>query len=164
MKNLKTILMASFLTLGALTTMTFTSCNGDKCKDTVCNNGGTCNESDGSCSCAVGYEGTDCATLSRAKFIGVFIGTETCTIGSDAYSITCSASASDLTFNIQNLYNQSLTAVASANGNAFTIPSQTVGAGITASGSGSITGDNITVTYTINDGAVTNTCTFTGTK
>ncbi|HMT36363.1 MAG TPA: hypothetical protein PKC41_10930, partial [Chitinophagaceae bacterium] len=88
----------------------------------------------------------------------------TCTVGTDTYAITCSANADDLKFNIQNLYNQSLTAIASANGNAFTIPNQTVGASITASGSGTITGNNITVTYTISDGVTSNTCTFTGTK
>ena len=133
-------------------------------KDTVCNNGGTCNETDGSCNCPVGYEGSNCETLSRTKFLGVFSGNETCTVGTDTYAITCSANADDLKFNIQNLYNQSLTAIASANGNAFTIPNQTVGASITASGSGTITGNNITVTYTISDGVTSNTCTFTGTK
>jgi hypothetical protein len=164
MKNLKSILMASFLTVGIFSTALFTSCNQDKCKDTVCNNGGTCNETDGSCNCPVGYEGSNCETLSRTKFLGVFSGNETCTLGTDTYAITCSANADDLKFNIQNLYNQSLTAIASANGNAFTIPNQTVGASITASGSGTITGNNITVTYTISDGVTSNTCTFTGTK
>ena len=112
----------------------------------------------------MGYEGSNCETLSRTKFLGVFSGNETCTVGTDTYAITCSANADDLKFNIQNLYNQSLTAIASANGNAFTIPNQTVGASITASGSGTITGNNITVTYTISYGVTSNTCTFTGTK
>lgn len=162
MKNLKSILLASILTVGAFSTTLFTACNPDACKDVVCQNGGTC--VDGDCTCPVGYEGTNCQTLSRDKFIGVFTGSETCTVGTDNYSITCSANSDNTKFNIQNLYNQSLTAIASANGNAFTIPSQTVGSGVTAVGSGTITGNTMTVTYTVNDGVTSNTCTFTGTK
>lgn len=162
MKNLKSILLATVLTVGAFSTTLFTACNPDACKDVVCQNGGTC--TDGECTCPVGYEGTNCQTLSRDKFIGVFTGSETCTIGTDNYSITCSANSDNTKFNIQNLYNQSLTAIAAANGNAFTIPSQTVGSGVTAVGSGTITGNTMTVTYTVNDGVTSNTCTFTGTK
>lgn len=162
MKNIKSILIASFLTVGIFSSAVFTSCNQDKCKDVVCQHGGTC--TDGSCTCPSGYEGANCQTLSRDKFIGVYVGTEVCTVGTDAYSITCSTNTDELKFNIQNLYNQSLTAIASASGNAFTIPNQTVGAGVTASGSGTITGNTITITYTVNDGVVSNTCTFTGTK
>jgi hypothetical protein len=146
MKNLKTILTATALTLG-LFTVTFTACTPDPCKNVVCSNGGTC-DANGACVCPAGFEGTTCATLSRDKFIGVFNGTETCTIGTDAYAINQST----------------VTALASANGNAFTIPSQTVAAGVTGSGSGTISGNNITVTYTITDGTLTNTCTFIGTK
>ena len=73
MKNLKSILMASFLTVGIFSTALFTSCNQDKCKDTVCKNGGTCNETDGSCNCPVGYEGSNCDTESRTKLIGSFL-------------------------------------------------------------------------------------------
>ncbi|QLH44409.1 MAG: calcium-binding EGF-like domain-containing protein [Bacteroidota bacterium] len=148
-------MLASILTIGAFSTTLFTACNPDACKDVVCQNGGTC--VDGDCTCPVGYEGTNCQTLSRDKFIGVFTGSETCTVGTDNYSITCSANSDNTKFNIQNLYNQSLTAIASANGNAFTIPSQTVGSGVTAVGSGTITGNTMTVTYTVNDGVTSNT-------
>ncbi|HNB81048.1 MAG TPA: hypothetical protein PLP34_00770 [Chitinophagaceae bacterium] len=163
MKNLKNIALASLLTLGAFSLTLFTSCDPDPCEDIVCANGGTC--TDGTCACPAGYEGTLCETLSRTKFLGVFTGNETCTLGTDTYSITCTANSDDTKFNIQNLYNQSsVTAIASANGNAFTIPSQTVMAGTVAVGSGTISGNTITVTYTISDGTNTNTCTFTGTK
>jgi thioredoxin-like negative regulator of GroEL len=53
---------------------------------------------------------------------------------------------------------------ASASGNAFTIPSQTVASGVTAVGSGTITGNTITITYTVTNSMTSNTCTFTGTK
>jgi hypothetical protein len=162
MKNLKSILLASFLTIGAFSTTIFTSCDPDACKDVVCQNGGTC--TDGLCACPTGYEGTNCETLSRTKFLGVFTGAETCTVGSDNYSITCTANSDDTKFNIQNLYNDNLTAIASASGNAFTIPSQTVASGVTAVGSGIITGNTITITYTVTNSMTSNTCTFTGTK
>ncbi|MBL7767036.1 MAG: calcium-binding EGF-like domain-containing protein [Chitinophagaceae bacterium] len=164
MKNLKSILVASFLTVGIFSTTVFTSCDPDPCQDVICNNGGTC--TDGTCTCKAGYEGTDCSTLSRTKFIGTYTGNETCTVGTDSYSIQCTTNSDDTKFNIINLYNNSpqLTAIASADGNSFTIPSQTVGAGVTASGSGAITSNSITITYTISDGVSTNTCTYTGTK
>ncbi len=162
MKNLKSILVASLLTIGTFSAVVFSSCNPDACKDIICANGGTC--TDGTCACPSGYEGSLCETLSRTKFIGVYTGTETCTVGSDTYSITITANSDALKFNIQNLYNQSFTAIATAGGNSFTIPNQTVGSGVTAVGSGSITGNIITITYSINDGVASNTCTYTGTK
>lgn len=162
MKNLKSILFASFVTIGVFSTVVFSSCDPDPCKDIVCANGGTC--TDGTCACPAGYEGTLCETLSRDKFIGVYNGTETCTVGSDTYAITITANSDKIKFNIQNLYNQSFTAIASASNNTFSIPNQTVGAGVTAVGSGNIVGNTITITYTINDGTLSNTCTFTGTK
>lgn len=164
MKKVRNILVASLLTLGTFSSVVFTSCEQDKCKDIVCAHEGTC--TDGTCACPSGYEGTLCETLSRDKYVGVYTGNETCTIGSDTYSITCSANSDDTKFNIQNLYNQSpvLTAIASASGNAFSIPSQTVGAGVTALGSGTITGNTITITYTLDDGTIVNTCTYVGSK
>lgn len=85
MKNLKSLFLASFLTVGIFSTTLFVSCNGDKCKDVMCSNGGTCNESDGSCNCAVGYEGENCETLSRAKFLvgGVSNSIWTTALGQD---------------------------------------------------------------------------------
>lgn len=163
MKKLKTILLAGVLTAGVFSSAVFTSCNSDACADVVCSNGGAC--VDGTCACPTGFEGAKCETLSRDKFIGVFNGNETCTQGTDTYAVTITTNSDKTKFNIQNLYNNvpTLTAIASANGNAFSIPSQTVGAGVTASGSGTINGNTITITYTVSGGA-TNTCTFIGNK
>jgi hypothetical protein len=74
MKNLKSILLAGFLTVGAFSSAVFTSCNPDACKDVVCQNGGTC--TDGTCACPTGFEGSNCETLSRAKFLGTYSGNE----------------------------------------------------------------------------------------
>jgi EGF-like domain len=143
------------------------SCTSDPCdpKTIVCLNNGSC--LDGACQCPSGFEGKTCETLSRDKFIGVFVGNETCTVGTDAYAITTSANSDKTKFNIQNLYNQSnILAIAGATGSTFTIPSQTAATDVNVTGSGSITGNSITVTYTIKtiSTGISNTCTFIGAK
>lgn len=114
--------------------------------------------------CDEGFEGEKCDTEIRAKFVGQFQGSETCTVGTDNYTVTITTSATDVlkvTFN--NVYNAAYTATATVDGSAFTVANQTVATGVTVQGSGTISGDNLTFTYTI-DGAANNTCTFTGTK
>jgi hypothetical protein len=70
----KTILTAALLSLTAFVSVAYLSCNRDKCKTIVCSNGGVCNG--GSCTCVLGYEGPDCSTRSRDKFIGIWNVTE----------------------------------------------------------------------------------------
>jgi len=55
--------------LGVIAALAFavTACNTDPCKDTVCNNGGTCLE--GNCTCPSGYEGDSCQTKWSTKFV-----------------------------------------------------------------------------------------------
>jgi hypothetical protein len=170
MKKIKFLAFAVMMVLSVASVTYFNSCKKDPCKDVVCNNGGTC--VDGTCSCTTGYEGTNCETKSRDKFIGVFKGAETCTVGTDNYSVTLTAgSSSDLTIVYSNMYNQGFTATANVGGTtSFTIASQTVGTGsggnVTASGTATISSDGktLTVNYTIASGSTTNSCTFTGTK
>lgn len=64
----KTILVTAFTALSAFVAITYTSCNRDKCKTIVCAYGGVCNG--GTCVCPTGYEGTNCETISRDKFMG----------------------------------------------------------------------------------------------
>ena len=64
----KSILISSFATLSAFFAVTYVSCNRDQCKSIVCAHGGICN--DGSCTCPTGYEGSNCETVSRTKFLG----------------------------------------------------------------------------------------------
>lgn len=47
-------------------------CTKDPCKDVSCNSHGTC--ASGLCSCSTGYEGTNCETESRERFIGNWTG------------------------------------------------------------------------------------------
>ncbi len=116
--------------------------------------------------CEPGYEGSDCKTEVREKFIGAFQGDEICGTGNDNYTITIAKPGTEdvLKVTFTNVYNQALTAVGTVDGSSFTVESQTVAVGITVSGSGSVSGSNLTFTYSINDGTNANNCTFTGTK
>src|SRR4051812_28730932 len=111
MKSIKHIALGALLTISAFCAVLYTSCNKDKCKDVTCQNGGTC--SDGNCTCVTGYEGTNCETKSRDKFVGTYAGSEICSVGTDAYSITLAANSDALKLTYTNLYNQNFTAVCS---------------------------------------------------
>jgi hypothetical protein len=78
-KNLFLLMMIAFVA-----TISLTSCGpDDPCKDVDCGQNaptptGDCVE--GECVCAVGYEGTGCATEASAKFVGKWYGKDVCTI------------------------------------------------------------------------------------
>lgn len=67
MKSIRNIALSALLSVGAFTTITYTACTQDECKDVVCQNGGACVS--GNCNCTTGYEGTSCETEVRAKFV-----------------------------------------------------------------------------------------------
>ncbi len=116
--------------------------------------------------CDPGYEGSDCKTETRAKFVGQYQGPETCTVGTDNYTLTVAKSSTDvLKITFTNVYNQAYTAIATVDGSSFTVESQTVASGVTVSGTGTLSGTTLTFTYTITTaGAASNTCTFSGVK
>ena len=64
----RTIVISSFATLATFFSMVYVSCNRDKCRTVVCAHGGVCNG--GACTCPTGYEGSNCETVSRNKFLG----------------------------------------------------------------------------------------------
>jgi hypothetical protein len=169
MKKIQILFFA--LVLGTIS-VTFTSCgDDDPCKDVVCGDNGSC--FDGSCICNVGYElGTDnkCSVEQRAKFTGSFTGAETCTVGTDNYTITIATSANGIDkVVLSNVYNQGITLTGTVNKNALTIAAQTITVGgqtYTFQGSGTYTAGTpptIKIEYTIN-GTPSNSCTFNGTK
>lgn len=161
MKSIKHIVLGAFLAIGAFGSVLYTACNKDKCKDVVCQHSGTCSE--GNCTCTTGYEGTNCETLSRAKFIGTYVGTEICTAGTDNYSITLAANSDDLKLTYTNVYNAGYTATATmAATDSFTFSGAQGGA--TFSGSGRLSGNSLTVHYSITNGTISNSCVFTGAK
>ncbi len=101
MKSIRNIAFSALLTIGAFTTVTYTSCNKDECKDVVCQNGGTCDENTGNCICTTGFTGTNCETQVRTKYFNTYKGNGTdnegntytgwslkfYTVGTDALSI-----------------------------------------------------------------------------
>lgn len=146
----------------------------DKCKDVECKNTGTCDKGVCTCpanaegefceTCKTGYEGDGCGTEVRAKFIGTYPFSESCSTGSDTYSVTVSTSSSSITeIKITNIYNAGLTTTASASGTSVTIASQAFGTG-TISGSGSISGNTLSLSYTVTVGGATDSCSGSGTK
>ncbi len=162
MKSIRNVAFSALLTIGAFSAITYTSCNKDECKDVVCKNGGTCTA--GVCSCPTGYEGTNCETLSRAKFIGTYVGTEICSLGNDNYSITIAANSDNLKITMTNLYNEGFTAIGTVTGkNTFDFSGSS--GTTTYSGKGELSGTSaLKVTYTITQGTISNTCTFNGAK
>jgi len=150
MKKARLILSASLLTIGAFSAVTFSSCSKD---DVTCN---------------VGYEGEDCKTLSRDKFIGSWKGTEDCTIGDDNYNIGIAASSNnEITIIYTNVYNDNYTATGTMTGtNGFTF-SGTAAGGVTFNGTATLNSSTgmLTVSYKVFTGTTeTNACTFNGTK
>lgn len=161
MNRIKNIAFSTLLAIGAFSAVTYTSCSKDECENVVCNNGGVC--LGGSCSCAVGYEGTSCDTKSRDKFIGTYVGHETCTVGTDNYTITVSANSDDIKVTLTNLYNQGFTAIGTVTGsNTFNLSGST--GSTTYTGTGTLSGNQLTLAYTISSPAANNSCTFIGSK
>ncbi|MDR3679773.1 MAG: hypothetical protein P4L41_07395 [Flavipsychrobacter sp.] len=163
MKSIKQIALTVLLTIGAFSAITYTACNKDACSGVTCNNGGTC--SGGTCTCQTGYEGVRCDTLSRTKFLGVYTGQETCTVGTDNYSVTLSSNSSNLNITYQNLYNQGFTATCTVTGPytfSFTGSSNTT----SYSGTGTLNNNQLTVSYQISNSATStsNSCTYIGNK
>lgn len=146
----------------AITGLGLTSCEVDPCSDVECGDNGTC--VDGDCVCDAGYEGTDCDTESRAKFIGTYNVTEACTSGNYTYSISATTSATGITsIIISNFGDYGVNVTGTVSGSNLTIANQTVGGG-TFSGSGQISGNILTITYNVTAGTSTDDCTMTCTK
>lgn len=148
MKKARVLLSALMLSAIGLTTLTVTSCNKDDKK------------------CNVGYEGKDCKTLSRDKFIGTWNGLENCTLGTDNYTVSVTASGtSEVQIVIGNVYNQGFIATGSITGEQTMSFNGSEG-DITYSGTGKINTANgdLELTYNISNAGTTNSCTFIGGK
>ncbi len=161
MKNLFSIKNFATAVLALGFVFSFTSCEEDLCKDVTCVQG-TATESNGSCACVcdLGYEGTTCETLVRAKYLGSFNGNETCALGTDIYAVTIAAGSGDLAVTITNLYGAGLITNGTVNSEGgITIPSQSFGTG-TISGSVTRTGGVTTISFTITVSGDADSCSF----
>lgn len=65
---LKKLLIPTITAITVLFSLLTGSCNRDKCKTVVCAYNGVCNG--GACICQSGYEGSNCETITRNKYLG----------------------------------------------------------------------------------------------
>lgn len=148
-----------------------TACT-DLCKDVNCNDG-ACVEGD--CVCNTGYEGTNCETEQRAKFVGNYTLDENCPSGPvTGWGASISNSGSGVTKVTITGFGgfecpDEITVIGTVNGTDVTIDSgQSFCAGTLSitSGSGTMnaSGTVLTVTYTYSIGGQSETCTGTYTK
>lgn len=150
------------LGVAAIASLGLASCEVDNCKDVECGTNGTC--VDGTCVCDAGYTGTNCDTEERAQFLANYSVSESCTSGNYTYSIEVGTSSTDVTkVIISNFGDYGVDVVATVNGSSLTIANQTVGGG-TFSGSGQLSGNILTITYSVTAGTSTDSCTMTCTK
>ncbi|MBL7684120.1 MAG: hypothetical protein JNK00_12240 [Flavipsychrobacter sp.] len=136
----------------------------DPCAKIKCYNGGVCKK--GICYCPDGYTGTYCQTTFSNYYIGTFNGKETCTQGEEQYAIsfTTASPASPFKMVLNNLYNDNYTAICTLTSSTAFSFSGSAANGTTYSGTGSMSGNTITISYTITNGSTSNTCSFVGSR
>ncbi|HYD21017.1 MAG TPA: hypothetical protein VEB40_06035 [Flavipsychrobacter sp.] len=161
----KPALLAAAIAIFSFITVVYTSCTPDKCKDVVCQNGGTCGE--GNCTCPTGFSGTLCATNDATKFLGTWTGSTNCgsgtqliiTQGTGATILISSNAGTGSCFKTFNM-------VGTVNGNTATFNQTELdncANSYTMAGTATITGNSITFSMNFS-GAITASCTFAGTK
>jgi hypothetical protein len=118
------ILITSLAALTTVFSVAYTSCNRDKCKTIVCANNGVCDG--GKCTCPSGYQGSNCETVSRDKFIGNWRVFEKGSITAAAqYPISIEKAGNITDVVIRNFNNYFLTPVRGyVSGDTLTIPNQ----------------------------------------
>lgn len=149
-----------FPLLGLLTIIIFSLTSCDPCKDVTCNNGGTCNE--GKCECPAGTEGNMCETAWRDALLGTYNGGRTCE-GVDQKEKQVTLSADPIAGQILVGYgtNEPIICVMTSP-NSFTY-SQNF-AGEEYSTTGTVSGNQLTLTERTKSTFGTINCTFTGTR
>ena len=170
MKLIKQLVFGAMLTISAFCAVVYSSsCNKDKCKDVTCQNGGVCDG--GNCTCLIGYEGTNCETKSRDKFIKSWTASDLQTGASAplAYSATIVAgTGSDVTqVIIGNTFSDNFYTTgpitATVLDSVITIANQHPdGNKYSLSGAGHISGGKITWAYTIKNDSTNATLVYAG--
>ncbi len=122
----KTILIPAVVVMAIFTTVTYTSCNSDKCKAIVCAYGGVCK--DGACICAAGYEGTQCEIVTRDRYKGAWNVSEKGTYTDPAQYILSIENTTDVTKMVIKGFSNSIKSDVKMiiNSDEITIPFQTV--------------------------------------
>lgn len=166
MKKVKNLFAVAALAFG----MFMMNACTDPCKDVTCLNGGVCDEGD--CICATGYEGTDCGTEMRAKFLGSFTFVDGCYPGVTTNSAIGTSADAVNKVTISNILGSTLGGIAKAevNGINITIPSQSIMDNdndpwtIQGMSTGSFTNNSFSISVQYTFGVSTETCLLTFSK
>ena len=138
----QSIVLSALGVIAAFASVTYTSCEPDKCKAVVCAYNGVCKE--GTCICPAGYEGYQCETVTRDRYKGVWTVFEKGTASHPAqYDVVIEYGPSMTELSIRNFYNRFKDEIVSVNikGDTMYVPQQTV-QGHTIQGLGYITKAN----------------------
>jgi hypothetical protein len=142
-------MLKSLFILGILFTfVTLSSCKREGCTDSIAENfESKAKKDDGSC------------IYPRDKFLGSFSVNETCSSGTDSYTITITASSANKTnIIIGNMYGVNAAVTATVSGS--TISFNDTQNGINYSGSGTLNGSSLTINVTVSAGGVSDICTM----
>lgn len=136
------------------------SCSNE-CEDAECLNGGVCFEGD--CDCPIGFSGSNCGSELRAQFIGDFSVTSDCFEESVIVRIRRNNNRGDY-LTVNNLANNQIDLLGVAQGNDFSIASQSYLNG-TIEGFGSYNPNTgIVLNFTVQNDSSTVTCIAVGQK
>ena len=137
------------LGVAAIATIGMVSCDTDACKDVDCGPG-TCLE--GTCTCPDGFSGTNCGTEDRAQFIGSFVMAGTVTGGANPGTFTDESMVNTVSSTASNKFSMNffaggviVTCTAGSGTNGFAVDATTFD-GCDYTGSGTITGTNLSMT------------------
>jgi len=102
--------------------------------------------------------------LTRADFIGSYQISEVCNGVTDSYMLTIAAEAgSDDGVVITNLWNWEEQMSGTVSGDVITIPAQ-ITDDVSFAGNGELSGNTLTINYTVIDGGINETCVASGNK
>ena len=145
--RIKTIMLSALGAITVFTAVTISSCKEDKCKAIVCAFGGVC--TDGICLCPSGYEGPQCETITRTRYLGPWIVTEDGTLTDAAqYTVSVEKGVNINELRIKNFHNLFVKEVSAfVKGDTLYIPQQELENQNTVIGSGYITEDKFYGTH-----------------
>ncbi|MCB9063767.1 MAG: calcium-binding EGF-like domain-containing protein [Chitinophagales bacterium] len=153
MKFIRNIAFTAIASFAVFSMVTYTACNKDACKDVTCNNGGTC--INGTCACPDGYEGTNCETITREKFLGTWKGSDVCNNNTYNVTLTVSSSSDEVRALVNNPggFGNSITITGRVSGtNKLTFSDQSAGGtGRILNGTMTFNGSSMTFDYTVTD-------------
>lgn len=141
MTTLRKLALGAFLSVSALTTVTMTSCSKDDKE------------------CATGYTGKDCDSTYTDRYVGIYSVAETADGVANPPNFTCTITKSSATpatmITIANFGNSGVAISGTVDNNGkITIPVTNITGTKTTSGSGTLNGKDIVLTYTISGSSI----------